>query len=131
VVDTGEHILWLCEGEKAVRQYPVALGRGGVGKRRELDGKTPLGEYPIGAPIRSEQFGLFVPLGYPTVQQRREGRTGGAIGVHGPDRRFKPLGLVTTWIDWTQGCIAVSSDQAIHDIAQWVRAKKAGKILIR
>jgi len=131
VVDTSEHMLWLCEGEKAVRQYPVALGRRAVGKQRELDGKTPLGEYPIGAPIRSEQFSLFVPVGYPTEQQRRDGRTGGAIGVHGPDRRFKLLGRITTWIDWTQGCIAVSSDQAIYDIAHWVRATKAEKILIR
>jgi len=57
----------------------------------------------------SERFHEFVPVGYPTEAQRAEGRTGSAIGVHGPDARFRWLGPATVWVDWTNGCIAVSN----------------------
>jgi murein L,D-transpeptidase YafK len=99
-------------------------------KRVEGDERTPTGRYPLGAPRPSAPFHRFIPVGYPTAGQRAEGRTGGAIGIHGPDRRFRLLGSLTTRVDWTAGCLAVGSDAEIDRIAEWVAAARASSILI-
>jgi murein L,D-transpeptidase YafK len=80
--------------------------------------------------LASERFGTFVPISYPTAEQRRRGFTGSDIGIHGPDRRFRRLGRLTTWADWTAGCIAVGSDDEIDEIALWVEQHEPSEILI-
>jgi hypothetical protein len=130
VVHASSHSLLLCRDGRAEARYRVALGRGGMDKRIEGDERTPTGRYPLGAPRASSSFHLFVPVGYPTAEQRAEGRTGGAIGIHGPDRRFSLLGPLTTWADWTAGCIAVGADAEIDRIAEWTAAVGASSILI-
>jgi murein L,D-transpeptidase YafK len=120
VVDTSARELSLCEGGHATHRYTVALGRGGLDKKREGDGRTPLGEYPLAAPRASAQFHTFLAVGYPTAEQRKAGLTGGAVGVHGPGRSFRLLGPLVTATDWTAGCIAVASDAQIDEIAGWV-----------
>ncbi|HET9727633.1 MAG TPA: L,D-transpeptidase family protein [Gemmatimonadales bacterium] len=128
VVDATQRTLWLCQEGKAVDELPVALGRGGLDKHVEADGKVPLGEYPLGAPVPSKAFHLFIPVGYPTPSQRRQGFTGGAIGVHGPGRAYQ--GPPSTAMDWTLGCIAVGTDDEIGRVARWVTTAKARRIVI-
>jgi murein L,D-transpeptidase YafK len=123
LVDTPRHKLWLCEDGAAANEFAVALGRGGTGKREEGDRKTPLGSYPLGVPRASERFHIFIPIGYPTEEQRKQGLTGSNLGIHGPDRKLR-------WQDWTLGCIAVDSDAAIDEIAAWVRLNQPVKIEI-
>jgi murein L,D-transpeptidase YafK len=130
VVDVETHAMRLCEEDRVVQAYRVALGRGGVGKTRQGDGKTPIGEYSLGSPRPSARFGTFIPVGYPTPEQKEKGYTGSAIGIHGPDRRFKWLGRVTSWIDWTDGCIAVGRDEDIDSVAEWVKGKGVTRIFI-
>jgi murein L,D-transpeptidase YafK len=132
LVETGAHRLLLCQEGRAVETFRVALGTGGVGKKREGDAKVPLGDYPLAAPRGSAQFGTFILVGYPTRAQRRAGFTGSAIGVHGPTRASRFLGSASnTDSDWTLGCIAVGSDAEIQRIAAWVREKRIARILIR
>ncbi|MCJ7546019.1 MAG: L,D-transpeptidase family protein [Deltaproteobacteria bacterium] len=131
VVDTGPHKLWLCEGNKVVKEFKIALGRGGIDKRKRGDNKTPLGGYPLGTPQPSNKFAIFIPIGYPTGKQRAKGFTGSDIGIHGPSRIFKWLGRITTWFDWTQGCIAVGTDDDISEIARWMKEKQVSKIIIK
>ena len=133
VVDTGPHKLWTCEGGRAAAEYRVALGSGGVGKRRQGDAKVPLGDYTLGPPRGSSQFHTFIPVGYPTADQRRRGFTGSAVGVHGPARGWgeKLPSAAITAMDWTLGCIAVGSDEEIDRIAAWMRARKVSRILLR
>ena len=132
VVDTGQHRLWTCEDGRATGEYAVALGSGGVGKTRQGDAKVPLGEYALGAPRGSSQFHKFIPVGYPTAEQRRRGHTGSAIGVHGPSRGGEKLpASLNTSTDWTLGCIAVGSDAEIDAIAAWVNGKRVRRIVIR
>lgn len=127
-VDAAERRLWLCESGAAVESMPVALGRGGLGKRWEGDGKVPLGTYPLGAPRSSRSFHRFIPVGYPTPSQVRQGLSGGAIGIHGPSRaRSGPL---STGMDWTLGCIAVGTDDEIDRLARWVRESRVQRIVI-
>jgi L,D-peptidoglycan transpeptidase YkuD (ErfK/YbiS/YcfS/YnhG family) len=121
LVDTQLHRLWLCEDGALVNEFAVALGRGGTGKREEGDRKTPLGSYPLGTPRESARFHTFIPIGYPTEEQRQQGLTGSNLGIHGPDRKPR-------WLDWTLGCVAVGSDAAIDEIAAWVRLKQPAMI---
>lgn len=127
-VEAAQRTLWLCESGTAVEAIPVALGRGGLDKRVAGDAKVPLGEYPLGSPVPSQAFHLFIPVGYPTARQRHQGFSGGAIGVHGPPRAYQ--GPVSTNIDWTLGCIAVGTDAEITRVAEWLKASKARRIVI-
>ena len=131
LVETAEHRLVLCENDTVTGQFAVALGRGGTGKTREGDRKTPLGDYPLGPPRASASFGTFIPIGYPTREQARAGLTGSAVGIHGPRREAGFLGRFGTSVDWTLGCIAVASDEEIETIARWVRELGRAGIRIR
>jgi L,D-peptidoglycan transpeptidase YkuD (ErfK/YbiS/YcfS/YnhG family) len=124
VVDTRTRTLALCASGAPEQTFPVALGAGGLGKQREGDGRTPLGDYPLGAPRASKSFGTFIPVGYPTPAQTRAGMTGGAIGIHGPARGWAWAGAANTVTDWTAGCIAVGSDAEIAQISAWVRTRR-------
>jgi hypothetical protein len=130
VVDTATRVLCLCRDGQETGRFRVALGRGGLGKRLELDGKTPLGRYPLGTAIPSSRFHLFLPVGYPTPEQRARGYSGGAIGIHGPHVVFAWLGHWTTWPDWTQGCIAVGTQGEIEQIARWVASRRGVEIRV-
>lgn len=124
VVETKDHKLWLCDGGRPVASYRVSLGRGGTGKRAQGDNKTPLGTYPLGAPRGSSRFGTFVPVAYPTPEQRTQGYTGADVGIHGPDRRFRWARWVNAWFDWTAGCIALATDDEVDVVADWVQKRK-------
>ena len=119
-VVTHRRELWLCHEGVPRGPFPVALGRGGVDKRREGDGRTPVGSYLVGAPRASEQYGTFIPIDYPTPQQLAEGYTGSAIGIHGPPRGKFESERWTTTIDWTLGCIATGDDRDLQEIADFV-----------
>lgn len=123
VVDTAARRLSLCDAGDVEGRFRVALGGGGVGKRREGDRKTPLGVYPLGTARRSKAFGIFIPVGYPTRDQKRRGFTGSAIGIHGPARGAAWLGNATTWADWTDGCIALGSDDDVATVVRWMTAR--------
>jgi hypothetical protein len=125
------HELQLCDGGRLEHRYRVALGRGGFDKRRQGDERTPLGEYPLAPGRPSAEFHRFLHVGYPTAGEQQAGYTGGDIGVHGPGRKFRLLGALSTLSDWTAGCIAVGSDAEIEEIDAWARAHQARTILIR
>jgi murein L,D-transpeptidase YafK len=131
VVDTSEHRMALCEAGKPIEELPVAIGGGGTGKVREGDRKTPIGSFALAAPRTSSKFHVFIGIGYPTSVQISQGATGGDVGIHGPSRRYGWLSGVRNWFDWTDGCIAVASDQAIDRVARWVRDARPGRVEIR
>jgi hypothetical protein len=120
VVVTADRALWLCEAGHGGARFRVAIGSGGVDKRSTGDRRTPLGTYPLGAPRPSSRFGTFIPVGYPTEEQKKLGFTGSDIGIHGPDRRLRWAGAINAWYDWTAGCIAVATDDEIGQVARFV-----------
>lgn len=134
VVEPGPRLLHLCRSDGLPEaSYRVSLGRGGLDKSREGDRKTPVGRYPLGRPRPSRSgFDTFIPVGYPTAEQRAEGRTGSAIGVHGPPQNVpQPLAAVGVFIgNWTNGCIAVAEVDVIRQIAVWVRVFAIETIVI-
>jgi len=116
--------VWLCRDGAPEARFPVALGAGGLDKRRKGDGRTPLGTYALGAPRASERFGTFIPIAYPTRSQAARGLTGGAVGIHGPPRGRAEPEYPTTAVDWTQGCVATGTDAGIEVIAAFVRERQ-------
>lgn len=129
-VDSRARVLSLCRDgveEGAVR---VALGRSGLDKRSEGDGRTPRGQYLLAPARPSARYHLFLGIDYPTRAQAEQGYTGSAVGVHGPHSAFAWLGHATAWPDWTRGCIAVGSRTDIERIARWVQANAARQIIV-
>ncbi len=123
VVDTAKHAMLVCERSSVVATFSVRLGKRGTGKTREGDGKTPLGRYALGTPRPSTAYGLFVPIAYPTPEQRRAGYTGGSVGVHGPDRRVRWLGRWVNAFDTTDGCVGLATDEETETFARFVRER--------
>jgi hypothetical protein len=121
---TRVHQLWLCVEGFALARFPIALGRGGVGKREQGDERTPLGTYDLGQPRRSPLYGTFIPISYPTVEQAALGFTGNALGIHGPPRRKDASKYPLVEVDWTRGCIATGSDEDVNAIAEFVRQRQ-------
>jgi len=89
------------------RQDYMSIGLGGVGKERQGDQRTPVGVYFVTEQLDTtrlhEKYGpRAFPLDYPNAWDRRLGRTGYGIWVHGVD----PNGGVRPRRD-TDGCIAL------------------------
>ena len=115
--------LYLCDQSQSKGIYNIASGWGGIDKRQEGDRKTPIGTYQVGQPRPSTSgFHLFIEIGYPTLEQKKQGSTGSNVGLHGPHDYFRFLGPLNTWINWTDGCIAVGSREEIEEIANWVKS---------
>lgn len=131
LVETSKHALTLCEAGNSVETFSVRIGKNGTGKTREGDGKTPLGLYGLGEPRPSAAFGTFVPVDYPTADQRSAGYTGGAIGVHGPHRGVRWAGSLVNLFDLTDGCVGIATDAEMDRIADWIRAHQAHAILLK
>jgi murein L,D-transpeptidase YafK len=129
-IDSAARVLTLCRDGAEEAAFRVALGRGGVDKKAEGDGRTPLGRYRLAPARASSRYHLFLEIGYPTKEQAKRGLTGSAIGVHGPHIAFAWLGPATAWPDWTLGCIAVPTQGAIERIATWVSANQVSEVLI-
>lgn len=131
VILAKSHELLLCENGDVTATFSVSLGHGGLDKRREGDEKTPLGSYKLGTPRPSDKFHVFIPVAYPTPEQRRNGMNGGDVGIHGPKRKLKWLGRLVNVVDWTRGCIAVNRDEDIEVIAAWLRKRPDSGVEIR
>jgi L,D-peptidoglycan transpeptidase YkuD (ErfK/YbiS/YcfS/YnhG family) len=101
-------------GVEKVRQDYMSIGRAGTGKERSGDRRTPLGIYFVTEQLDTtglhEKYGATAfPLDYPNAWDRRLGRTGDGIWVHGVD----PGGGVRPPLD-TDGCIALPNDRLLE-----------------
>ena len=86
------HIYEVGTGSAApVGDYFVAVGKNGIDKSREGDEKTPVGIYFVSSYIPGSNLpaiygvGAF-PITYPNAWDRRLGRTGSGIWIHGTDK---------------------------------------------
>jgi len=91
-VDASQSRLYLLERDgtswRTVANHPVSLGKAGVDKWREGDARTPLGVYQItsrlGRPALDPFYGDgALTLDYPNALDRRQGRGGSRIWIHG------------------------------------------------
>lgn len=92
VVDLSRSTLYLYENQNGearyVGDYYISIGKNGVNKVREGDKKTPIGVYYVIAELPQERLadlygiGAF-PLSYPNEWDKRQGRNGHGIWLHG------------------------------------------------
>lgn len=129
-VDSVRHKLCLCREKTVEKEFSISIGRGGTGKKRQGDHKTPVGHYSLSAPRASGKFHLFIPINYPTEEEKKAGFSGGDVGLHGPPRWIAWWGEITRGFDWTDGCIAVGTDVEIEQISEWIRKWKCSQIII-
>lgn len=117
VVDKAARRLTLYRGDAPLKVYRVALGREPVGRKRRVgDGRTPEGAYRIDHRVEASGFHRALHISYPDEHDRaaaaRAGADpGGAIMIHGIKNGLGWLGRAHRWLDWTDGCIAVTDDE--------------------
>jgi murein L,D-transpeptidase YafK len=92
VVDTRKSRLYVYENRdgkpRFVADYYASHGKAGTEKRREGDKKTPLGVYYVTASLPRDKLPDFYgsgayPINYPNEWDRRQGREGHGIWLHG------------------------------------------------
>ncbi|MGQ0657707.1 MAG: L,D-transpeptidase family protein [Chromatiales bacterium] len=137
----SKRLLLVKSGDKVEKSFRVSSGRGGKGDKQKLgDHKTPVGIYRIVQFKDSENFHLFMQLNYPNakdafwgLKNHRINRSqfdaivqashangvppqdtplGGSIGIHGLGAQSTERLGKHTKIDWTEGCIALTNEQA-------------------
>ncbi len=113
-VDASRARLYLFEnrpqGLHLVGDHYVSLGRLGIDKKEEGDQRTPLGVYFIGARLDARQLRDFygpgaLTLNYPNEYDRRRGRKGGGIWLHGV-----PSDNYARTPQSTDGCVVLAND---------------------
>src|SRR5487761_2167478 len=92
VVDTSKSTLYLYENVNGephyVADFYISVGKKGADKVSEGDQKTPLGVYFVNGHLTKDKLTDFYgpgayPLSYPNEWDRREGRDGHGIWLHG------------------------------------------------
>lgn len=126
IVDASRSRVYVYENTKGVPRlvgnYYTSLGRGGIEKLREGDKKTPLGVYQVTSSIPGAKLpDLYgwgaLPINYPNEWDKRLGKTGFGIWLHGvPSDTYARA-------PWTSdGCIALANP----DIAELAKSVQAG-----
>lgn len=157
VVDTSKSTLYLYEnvnGEpRYVADFYISVGKKGTDKVSEGDQRTPLGVYFINAKLPKEKLTDFYgpgafPLSYPNEWDKRQGRDGHGIWLHGtpsdtysrPPRAsngcvvlnnndFLQIGkhvqvghtpvIITSQMDWSDDADRAERDTLLSEIEKW------------
>lgn len=114
-VDASRSRLYLFEngphGMQVVADHYVSIGRLGAEKTAQGDQRTPLGVYYITSRLEGRQLTDFygvgaLPLNYPNEYDRRQGRTGSGIWLHGV-----PSDSYARSPNSTDGCVVLANPE--------------------
>ena len=121
VVDTARSTLYVFEnrgGEASyVTDYYVSIGKNGTDKYRVGDNKTPLGVYHVTGLLTRQKLNATygrsaelygsgaLPISYPNEWDRREGRNGYGIWLHGV-----PFDTYSRPPRASNGCVALTNE---------------------
>ena len=157
IVDTGKSTLYLYENINGVARYVadyyISIGKQGSEKLSEGDQKTPLGVYFVNASLPKKSLTDFYgsgayPLSYPNEWDRKQGRDGHGIWLHGTpadtysrpprssngcivlsNRDLEALGkvlqigvtpvIITDQMDWGNDQDQAERDTLLQAIEQW------------
>lgn len=128
-VDASRARLYLFENQaqanegarmRLIADYYVSVGKYGIEKTTEGDARTPLGVYFTLHRLDKRSLPNFygagaLPINYPNVLDRRRGKTGSGIWLHGtPPNQFARAPLATN------GCVVLSDpdlEQVLRTVA--------------
>jgi murein L,D-transpeptidase YafK len=133
VVDQFRHRMFLYKNRNGLPVYVddfyVTIGKKGAGKIVEGDQKTPLGVYFVTRFIESSVlpdlygYGAF-PLNYPNIWDRRNGRTGTGIWLHGT-----PSEIFSRPPEDSDGCVIISNDD-IKSLAPYIDVDQITPVIL-
>jgi len=133
VVDQSRHRMFLYKNQGGIPVYVddfyVTIGKKGTGKIFEGDQKTPLGVYFVTRFIESDVLpdlygdGAF-PLNYPNIWDRRNGRTGTGIWLHGT-----PSEIFSRPPEDSDGCVIISNDD-LKSLAPYVDVGQTTPVIL-
>lgn len=120
LVRKSERTLTLYRGDRPLKTYWVAIGGGNPGpKRREGDRKTPEGLYRIEGRNPKSVAYLSLRVSYPApgdvaTAEAAAAPPGGDIMIHGLMNGWGWVGRLHRFVDWTDGCIAVTNPEMLE-----------------
>ena len=130
VVDTTKARMYVYENQggqlKYMTDYYISHGRFGVHKLREGDQRTPIGVYYVNARIPGPKLPDFygtgaLPLNYPNEWDKRNGRSGSGIWLHGtPSDNFSRPPLSS------DGCVVLANP----DLQNLYATAEVGKTVV-
>jgi murein L,D-transpeptidase YafK len=132
VVDSRRSRLYVFANEggkpQLVADYYVTLGKNGMEKTREGDQKTPVGVYYVTANLPRQKLTDFYgvgayPLSYPNEWDRRMGRNGHGIWLHGV-----PSALYSRPPRASDGCV-VLANQDLETVGRYVQVGRTPVII--
>lgn len=104
IVNKKERLLYLIKNGKVDSKYPIDLGFNPYDdKQVEGDGCTPEGRYLVEKKLHGGNTNFYKAflINYPNEEDRKKGKTGGLIEIHGEGLKGS---------DWTLGCMAPSNE---------------------
>jgi len=148
VISKSNKELTIIQGDKTIKRFDIALGKGGKGTKQKLgDNKTPVGVYKITDFKADSKFHYFMQLDYPNMldawygykndiitarefkriayaikdKKRPPQNTalGGYIGIHGLGQSNREKLKIHSSFNWTEGCIALKNNE-ITALRQYV-----------
>lgn len=134
LVEKSKRKMTLYQGDKTLKTYRIALGKNPAGhKVRKGDEKTPVGKYYIDYRNPDSRFHLSLHISYPNDRDimrsmKRDVTPGGDIMIHGLNKETEWLEEYHRFIDWTDGCIAVTNRE-IEEI--WDLVPDGTPVIIR
>ncbi|WP_208348055.1 L,D-transpeptidase family protein [Pseudaestuariivita rosea] len=120
-VDKSDRTLQLLRDGQVIRTYRISLGAAPLGhKQQEGDERTPVGIYIIDWRNAASVAHLSLHISYPNADDRAAAATrgvspGGNIMIHGILNGWGFVGPLQRFVDWTNGCIAVT-DKEMREI---------------
>lgn len=148
VINKSSQELAVKQGDRIIKRFHVATGKGGEGtKRVQGDKKTPVGVYRIIDLKENSKFYLFMQLDYPNLldawygyknniisagefkkityaykndnKPPQDTPLGGYIGIHGIGEENDQKMQIHNGYNWTNGCIALTNEQ-IEELKKYV-----------
>jgi murein L,D-transpeptidase YafK len=133
IVDQSRHRMFLYKNQDGIPVYVndfyVTIGKKGTGKIFEGDQKTPLGVYFVTRFIESNELpdlygdGAF-PINYPNIWDRRNGRTGTGIWLHGT-----PSTVFSRPPQDSDGCVIISNDD-LKSLAPYIAVGQTTPLIL-
>lgn len=115
LVIKSESRLYLKKQGVIIKKYRVAFGANPKGhKQQEGDERTPEGKYILDYKKENSAFYKAIHISYPNEIDKERARKkgvnpGGAIMIHGQKNGLGWLSFISQYINWTDGCIALSN----------------------
>ncbi|HRH60750.1 MAG TPA: L,D-transpeptidase family protein [Chitinophagaceae bacterium] len=115
IVLKSERKLFAYSNGKEVAKYTIAMGEAG-NKMYEGDRKTPEGFYTINLKNPNSNFYKALVISYPNQEDMLRASklnkpAGGDIEIHGLKNGMGYIGKFHCWINWTNGCIALTNKE--------------------